>query len=433
MKYCSRARWVTDKYILLMLGVFPLFVGFHGYSRITASKFWFFVVATSLWLLTAAVLMLIGRSRGERPTLELRASHVALGLFLAVGGLSAVASEYGAVCLAGGNRYDGYLTTVLYVLTFFGVSLLAVPRRRYAWAMGISAAACCAIAVMQLFGMDPFRLYPTGTNYYDKYVAYNSAFLGTIGNTGLLAAYLCLAAPLLTVWAIRAQKRIDRLLAIPAALALAMLLLCDVDAGLVALMGCALVSVPVCIRNKRAARIAACVSLGLVVIGLAAVWFWPGQSGTVYEMSQLLRGNLADEFGSHRGEIWKQGWRLFREKPWLGGGPGTTAMRFDIRWYSEVRGTTAVVTNAHNVYLGYLINTGLLGLLPYLGAIGCSLVTWLRRRGEGEGYPALGAAFLCYLIQDFFGLGLAISAPMLWVIWGLLESGETGELDPPEK
>ena len=40
-------------------------------------------------------------------------------------------------------------------------------------------------------------------------------------------------------------------------------------------------------------------------------------------------------------------------------------------------------------------------------------------------YPALGSAMVCYLIQDFFGMGLVLTAPMLWVVWGLLES-------PPE-
>ena len=147
-------------------------------------------------------------------------------------------------------------------------------------------------------------------------------------------------------------------------------------------------------------------------------------------MSQVLHGHLADSFGSARGQIWKQGWRLFLEKPWLGGGPGTASLRFDIRWFSEVRNQTVVVTNAHNVYLGYLVNTGLLGLLPYLAAIAASMVTWVKRRKLGAMYPALGAALLGYLIQDFFGLGLPLTAPIMWVVWGLLESDDP---EPDEK
>lgn len=420
--FLDRAKWVTDKFILLMLGVFPLFVGFEGYDNGTASKFWFFAVATCVWAVIAGALLVCGLLAGERYRTEIRPAHLAIGVFLAIGAVSAAASEYGAVCLVGANRYDGYLTTLLYGLIFYGVSMLGRPRRRYVWALGISSGICCAIAVLQLFGLDPLGFYPDGTNYYDKFIAYNSAFLGTIGNTGLLAAYLCLAAPLLTVYAALSRSKWDRALLLPAALDLGILAACDVDAGIVALAGCVLIAVPVAIQKDRAAKAAGCVSGGLALAGLGTLWFWPGKSGLFYEISQVLHGHLADEFGSHRGQIWKQGWQLFKEHPWLGGGPGTTGARFDIQWVSEVRRSIAHVRNAHNVYLGYLINIGVLGLLAYLAAIGCSAVTWIKRRKANALYPALGAALVCYFIQDFFGLGLALTAPMCWVIWGLLES-----------
>ena len=188
MKYLDRARWVTDKYILVMLGLFPLFVGFQGYSAITASKFWFFAVATGAWLAAVLVLLACGRIAGERYSPQIRPAHIAVGLFLAISGVSAMASEYGGVCLVGAARYTGYVTDLLCGAIFFGVSFLGAPRGRYVWAMALSAAVCCAISFLQLLGLDPLWFYPEGTNYYDKFVAYNSAFLGTIGNTGLLAA-----------------------------------------------------------------------------------------------------------------------------------------------------------------------------------------------------------------------------------------------------
>ena len=424
MKQLQRAQWVTDKFILAMLGVFPLFVGFHGYDDITGSKYRFFAWAVGLWLGCVAVLLVIGLIRGERYRPRIRPAHLLMGAFLAAGGVSAMLSDYGAACLMGADRNDGYLTTVMYAACFFGVSALARPRRRYAWALGFSSAVCCVIAVLQLFGLDPFWFYPEGTNYYDKYVAYNSAFLGTIGNTGLLSAYLCIAGPLLAAFAALSEEKWDKLLFLPAALSFGVIASCDVDAGLVAVAGCALVAIPVCIRRDRTARLAGAVSGGVTALGLGTLWFWPGKSGTIYEMSQVLHGHLADEFGSHRGQIWKQGWALFKEKPWLGAGPGTTGLRFDIHWYSEVRNSTANVANPHNVYLGYLMNTGIVGAGLYLAAIVCSLVTWIRRRKENALYPALGAAFLCFLIQDFFGLGLSLTEPMLWVVWGLIETAE---------
>lgn len=431
--FFQRARWVTDKYILAMLGLFPLYFGFHrnGYQNITAEKFTFFAWATGLWAAAVLVLVMIGLLRRERCPVHIRPAHIAMGLFLAVGAVSALASEYGGTCLLGADRHDGYLTTVMYGAIFFGVSMLSSPRPRYAWALGISAGICCVVALLQLGGLDPFWLYPEGTNYFDKFEAYNSAFLGTIGNTGLVSAFLCLAAPFLTIYGILSPNRWDSLLILPGVLSLCVIALCDVDAGVVALAGGVLAAVPVVIRPRRAAGIAAGASCGIAAAGLGAVYFWPGSSGTLWELSEVLHGRLADSFGTRRGEIWKRCWQLFLEKPWLGGGPGTAGERINIRWsrYIETLGRDRVVqvSNTHNVYMGYLVNLGIFGLLSYLAAFICSMVTWVRRRGAGALYPALGAAFLCYMIQDFFGLGLPLTAPMMWVVWGLLESAPAPE------
>jgi len=424
------ARWVTDKFILVMLGLFPLYVGvgLHAYTSVTASKFHFFTIATCVWLAVIAVLLILGLIRGERYSVRPRPAHFCIALFLLIGAISAAFSEYGDVCLIGADRYDGYLITVMYGAIFFGVSFLAVPRRRYVWALAVSSTVCCGIAMLQLGGLDPFQLYPEGLNYYDKYEAMNAPFLGTIGNAGLVAAYLCLAAPMLTVFSVLSDKSADTWLLLPGALALGVLMLCDIDAGILAIAACAVVTVPMVIRRRRAARIAAGISGGLTLAGLGVLYFWPGTSGTLWELSQVLHGNLSDEFGSHRGQIWKQSWQLFLEKPWLGGGPGTNSERLDIRWsrYIEALGRDRVVVvgNTHNVFLGYLVSIGLFGALAYvLGAV-CSLVTWFRRRREGALFPALGSAFLCYMVQEFFGIGLCLTTPMLWVVWALLESPE---------
>lgn len=431
------ARWVTDKYILLMLGLFPLFLApmRHAYNVMTRTKFLFYAIATGLWLLAVIVLLVAGLIRGERCRAAVRPAHLAMAAFAVVGAVSAAVSEYGADCLMGAGRYDGYLVTAMYVSTFFGISLLGRPRRRYAWALGVSASLCCVVVILQLGGLDPLHLYPEGLNYYDKYEAMNSAFLGTLGNAGITQAFLCAAGPILTVYAVLSGPKADTFLLLPGALALLVILLCDVDAGVFALGGCVLLTLPAIMRTRRSTRIAAGISGGAAAAGVGALYFWPGSSGTVWELSQVLHGHLSDEFGSHRGQIWKECWRLFLEKPWLGGGPGTISRRLDIRWsrYIEALGRerTVAVDNAHNVYLGYLVNVGLLGALSYLAAAGCSLVTWYRRKGDAF-FAALGAGFVCYMIQDFFGIGLCVSAPLLWVIWGLLESAPLEPAQPED-
>ena len=66
--FLRRAQWVTDKYILVMLGLFPLYCGLrvHAYTAITAAKLHFFIAATALWLAAVIALLVIGAVRGER-------------------------------------------------------------------------------------------------------------------------------------------------------------------------------------------------------------------------------------------------------------------------------------------------------------------------------------------------------------------------------
>lgn len=100
-------------------------------------------------------------------------------------------------------------------------------------------------------------------------------------------------------------------------------------------------------------------------------------------------------------------------------GPGTAAARLHIeftRFVPETGRTLGTyVTNAHNEYLGYAMNLGWPGLALYLGMVG---VTFFRPRENGESAAWLwGAA--AYWMQAFFALGLVVSAPLLWLAWGL--------------
>ena len=421
------ARRLTDIYIIVMLAVFPLFWGTEGYTNITRPKYLFFAAATTAWVAAVAVMLVIGLIRGEKYAPRVRLVHLLVAGYLVAGALSACLSDYKDVILNGAGRFDGYLTTLLYGAIFFGVSFLAAPKRRYAWALGVSATLCALVAILQLMGYDPMGLYPTGTNYYDKYIAYSSAFLSTIGNAGLYAAYLCIAGPFLTVYGLLTQHRWERILLLPGVVSTALLCCCDIDAAIVALAGCVLVTVPVILKNRRASRTALCINGGITAAGILGVYFWPGTSGTIWEISQVMHGQLSDEFGSHRGQIWKECWRLIRQRPWFGYGPGTAASVIDIRWERYVEETqktrSTFVDNTHNVYLNVLLTTGVVGLACYLGGIVCSMVRWLKKRHVGAFYPAFGSAMLAYLIQDFFGIGLCITAPFFWLMWGLMESG----------
>ena len=84
----------ADAYIYVMLLLFPLFTGFHGYTKITASKFVFFETAT---LALLAVVLFASRRRPDRLALRTAApAEKLLLVYLALCVLSAVLSPVSA-------------------------------------------------------------------------------------------------------------------------------------------------------------------------------------------------------------------------------------------------------------------------------------------------------------------------------------------------
>ncbi len=433
MSNVEKARWVTDKFIYLMLSLYPLYWG-GGYTDLTGPKAKLFYGATLLWVVTVLLLLTAGFLRREPMELPLRPAHYAMAAFLVLAAVSALVSPWWSSTLMGAAgakdqpRYDGFVTLVCYGAIFFGVSLLGRPKREYVWVMAGAAVLCCVLAAVQLCGVNAFGLYPEGTTYYDKFERYNGAFLGTIGNVGLFGQYLCITAPVTLVAGLRAKHKTEKRLLLAAGVFMVLLLACSqAEAAYVGALGCVLVCVPLLLPTRRQRIMAVKIEAVLCVIGLACVYMWPGESGTVWEFSRVLHGDIRDEFGSRRVEIWRNALALVPERPWLGGGPGTFGCRVDIRWsrFIEATGKTrvAVVSNTHNLYLAYLVNQGILGLGAYLACLGCSFASWLRRRDSAL-TAAFGCGLICCAIQDFFCLALSVATPVMWVVWGLLESSE---------
>jgi len=166
-----------------------------------------------------------------------------------------------------------------------------------------------------------------------------------------------------------------------------------------------------------------CFCFASLLGALVFVYFYPWSGGTLYELSEILHGNINEKFGSSRIEIWRESLKLFPERPLLGGGPDTLSLRLSMSFsrYVEETGQTlsTFVDNAHNEYLGYLINLGAFGFLSYLAVIFTSLFGWARAKGSSIGL-ALGFSVLCYAFQSFFSLGLCIVSPIFWLTLGLL-------------
>ncbi len=415
----TKASWLTDKYIIIMLLVFPLWTGFDGYTRITRSKYSFFVAATGLWLSSLLVCAIIHRPKLKRPA----APAIFAILFMLAACVSAAFSGHGRVTLIGASRYDGLLTLLLYGAIFLGVWSFAERKRYYIYLLAVSATVCCAVSALQLLEINALGLFPAGLSYYDAGIKYSGEFLGTIGNVDVLAAFFCLCIPLFLGTVARSEDRRDLFLLIPAAACLVILALSRVASGILALCATALVAAPyyINLRFKRPGltRAAVGTSCVLVVSALLLVYFRPPEDGTLHELSRVLHGEISDSFGSSRILIWRESLSLFTQRPILGGGPDTLTLRSAIDFSREVSQSGVTlrthVDNSHNEFLNYLVNIGLLGLLPYLALCLFTIRNWLKKTA-----PVWGCAVFCYLIQSFFGLGLCLVVPLVWIFMGLV-------------
>lgn len=212
----KRCEWLTDKYILCLLALFPLFTGFHGYANLTAAKFWLYTGATAAWLLGLLPCLCTGaRLFAKKPG----AFFYLTCAFLVWNLVSAALSPWREKTFLGAGRYDGLFTQFLYALTALGIAHWGRKKIIYVRVFGASVFLCCAVALWQIAGGNPLGLYPNGWRFADAGTLYSGMYLGTVGNTLILGSVLSLAVPVLVYTAVK-KRGYDLLLLLPAAMAL---------------------------------------------------------------------------------------------------------------------------------------------------------------------------------------------------------------------
>ena len=441
MKKAGKARRalpfaaVTEGWLLLMLTVFPLFCGFEGYSRISEAKFALFCILcggyAGLMLLLGLEGLLIGAVKPVSPLALLKKSSWPqrfVLLYMAFTWVSALASPFFPDTVVGMSRYEGALSLTLYGLCFLLLSVWGKARARLLAALGGSVTLLCILCFLQLLGLNPLSLYPAGLNYYDAGVKYVGEYLGTIGNTDLLAAFFCLVIPVFWIALLRLRDRRRFLLLIPLALSLTVLLWMRVLAGLLGVFLGGLLCLPAVLpAGKRLRRGLAAAVLALLLLALAAFYFADAGAGLAHELHELLHGRGDPAFGSGRLFIWRQVWERLPARLLFGAGPDTmlAAGLAPFQRVDAATGRTVVaqIDAAHNEYLNVLFHQGLFALLSYLGLLLSLARRRLREARERPLSAMLGGAALCCCVQAFFGISTPITAPLFWLALALPEGG----------
>ena len=408
--------------------LFLLGFGPAGYRQITGAKLVLFYAVFGSFTAALAACAFWGRLRLlRRPG----PAQILVLLYWLLTLVSALCSPWRQEALLGGARDEGLVTITLYAAAFLSLSCFAVPGKPMAAVFAAAITADCLVCLLQLAGLNPLGLYPGDLSWADRYTGYNGAFIGLTGNADFTAAVLSLAFPLCWGAALRLKKP---LYGVPALLSLLVLILGETRGGLLGAVCGSVLALPVVLPlGKRGRKRLWTGILAAGLLTLLLLWLLP-LPGTLGEAHALLRGKIADGYGSGRIYIWRNTLPLLRERLLLGGGADTFSHRMTAvftRAAEDGRVIRRTIDCAHNEYLNILVNQGLPALLCCLAALACSLVRWFRRSG-GIAAALTGAAVLCYAIQAFFGISTPSSSGFFWVFWGLLEAALPGSGAPSE-
>ena len=416
-KSVNPQKAITQAYIILLMSVFLFFTGTNGYMDITLSKFRaFYILSCTYAVSMAAAGFAVAKTRQSfSPAALLKKlswpQRTAL-LYLTITWISAAASPYWPETVLGASRYEGAFSISLYVLCFLLVAA-------YGEAVTLESLLC----IVQLTGYNPFGLYPAGYSYFDAGKSYSGEYLGTVGNTDLLAAFYCLAVPILTysMAYINGAKRL--MLLVPLALSAYVLIRMSVMAGLGGIGAGLLLALPMTFKKKRARLIYAGVLTVLLLAALLTIYA-VDLPGMLHEVHNILHGDLDSSFGSGRIHIWKETAAKAVTRPLLGFGPDTmiNGGLAPFRRYNAELGITLVarIDTAHNEYLNIWYHQGILALGAYIWLLVLLARRWTASAPVDGTTLALGAGIIGYCAQAFFGLSMCITAPFFWTALGLL-------------
>ena len=154
-----------------------------------------------------------------------------------------------------------------------------------------------------------------------------------------------------------------------------------------------------------------------------------GNTNIIYELREILHGNIRDDFGTYRVYIWRNALEAYPDNPIIGTGPDT----FYYAFLEEAHGFVGEkYENAHNEYVQILICQGIIGLGCYLFFIAGLYLKSIPKAFKNPLLMAVLAAFTGYIIQAFFNLSLPIVTPMLWVFAGMLANKRVREATQKE-
>lgn len=164
------------------------------------------------------------------------------------------------------------------------------------------------------------------------------------------------------------------------------------------------------------------VAVPLLCFGLyAAAVLYFTLNDTQTELGMLegyLRFN--DKWATGRGHIWRMTMESFGDMPFIkkliGCGPDTLLLLLSEKYEAEMLKSGAMTDNAHNEFMNYLVNNGIIGLCFYIGIIVTALKNCVSKLSSSWIFGGLFAAILSYACQSVVNITQPLTTPFFFIL-----------------
>lgn len=349
--------------------------------------------------------------------------YALMAIFVILGAISAILAVNMGKAFLGEEGWSEGLPVVAYYFSLMaiGSALDKKHRKKAVIILLIFGAIECAYGVCQAFEM-PFvkqaRHFIGRVNGKKTYEIWSTGFVGNPNFFSTLAL-LCLGyAMSLFIDAKSGKKSLIYLILVAiftCALMVGNTMSCVM--GLVAMIVLVLVFV---IKNKKFSRfmvvIATMVVASFVIIGFGKTTLVRDINETFFQVSEMTKGNVKENFGTNRIYIWQSTLKEVPKHLWHGVGVDNFCDAFKGDCLRSKDGTKRI-SKAHNEYLQILITEGIFAALIYL--IICGIVVY---SGIRDGFKNKTLLFILpvigYLVQAFFNISVIGVAPLFFLAMG---------------
>ncbi len=364
-------------------------------------------------------------SKGEWETLKVRAKQIFRHpLFIAVSAFvlvfllaSLFAYDSGAAFWSNFERGDGGLQMLHFYVFFLLLLLLFRSRAEWKWVFTLSLAAS---GLVILYGIAA----SLGINSFIGPAGFCDRIAGSFGNPAYLAPYLMFMM-FYASWLWFSKKSNGKRNVFFAALLVVLLLFFLLSQTRGALLGfglgiiAALLYLAFALPQGKGKKISVALA-GICIVFAALAFTFRHESIPLVPFcessSRLLDVSTSDKTAQTRLWTWGSAIKGWEERPLLGWGPENFGVVFDkyldTRHFVPDQHSETWFDRAHSVYFDYLAETGILGLLSFLGIFVVFFSQLVKHRrsivAHLHPYGYLFVALLLAIPMGYLGQGVAL-------------------------